>query len=76
MLASRSLLCHLHDRSAEGDGAGEWREGTSPSRSRRTGRETLTSSGPHGSVVIVATSANARAGSAGAGVQHQARPTP
>ncbi len=26
---------------------GEWREGTSPSRSRRTGRETLASSGPH-----------------------------
>ena len=33
--------------------AGEWREGTSPSRSRRTGRETLASSGPHRSAVGV-----------------------
>jgi hypothetical protein len=34
-------------------GTGEWREGTSPSRSRRTGRETLASSGPHRSAVGV-----------------------
>ena len=33
--------------------SGEWREGTSPSRSRRTGRETLASSGPHRSAVGV-----------------------
>ena len=32
-------------------GIGEWREGVAPSRSRRTGRETLASSGPHRSAV-------------------------
>ncbi len=34
---------------------GEWREGTSPSRSRRTGREPLDSSGSHHSAVAFKT---------------------
>jgi hypothetical protein len=42
----------IHDLKSGGRGdLGEWREGTSPCRSRRTGRETLASSGPHRSLV-------------------------